>query len=139
HGHRPDHLHVRGEHVGGIGGRRTGLGPPPRAWRAPHPPTSTGNAGRTTSTCVESTPPPQQQLSPATDHLHVRGEHVVRPVTLSRCVGPPPRAWRARAGGLRLGGAGRTTSTCVESTRVRSTTPNPLPDHLHVRGEHPRR
>src|SRR5690606_41179833 len=50
--------------------------------------------------------------------------------------GPPPRAWRALQAGSEVLGLGRTTSTCVESTRT-AASPGPIaPDHLHVRGEH---
>src|SRR5690606_14884832 len=64
------------------------------------------------------------------------GEHALYCAAMGWHVGPPPRAWRARAPALGFRPRARTTSTCVEST-----CPNPyrsaiITDHLHVRGEH---
>src|SRR5690606_6328917 len=49
---------------------------------------------------------------------------------------PPPRAWRAPAREGRENTLGRTTSTCVESTKAPALGGCAGPDHLHVRGEH---
>src|SRR5690606_33717596 len=61
---RPDHLHVRGEHVARRSLDPAAVGPPPRAWRALTLLPWDEGQERTTSTCVESTlsgasaPPP---------------------------------------------------------------------------------
>ena len=131
-----DHLHVRGEHPTSLSSTILPSGPPPRAWRARLPIAIRMHTPRTTSTCVESTLFHASTQRHVPDHLHVRGEHSTAKQPPRSRSGPPPRAWRAHPGG-RLGvGPGRTTSTCVESTRSARHLPSPLSDHLHVRGEH---
>src|SRR5690606_6902724 len=111
-------------------------GPPPRAWRALAPAAESVADLRTTSTCVESTTTPSGWWPMWTDHLHVRGEHVLIGALPRHSGGPPPRAWRAR-GRPAAGGRGRrTTSTCVESTSRPVRMSSRMADHLHVRGEH---
>ena len=86
---------------------------------------------------MESTPWRPTSSPPDADHLHVRGEHGAPPPHPAVGRGPPPRAWRARAGRLRRPPERRTTSTCVESTHPPSQGGSHGTDHLHVRGEHP--
>ena len=72
------------------------------------------------------------------DHLHVRGEHEVMSEHEIVERGPPPRAWRALGLDPQHGCQRRTTSTCVESTRLSCVPATGRTDHLHVRGEHER-
>ena len=131
-----DHLHVRGEHGRILAELRERAGPPPRAWRALAMTTTSQRATRTTSTCVESTPAATRSRRSRTDHLHVRGEHLLTRENVRYLRGPPPRAWRARSGVRWLRHRPRTTSTCVESTLATCAAHARRPDHLHVRGEH---
>src|SRR5690606_8007116 len=70
------------------------------------------------------------------DHLHVRGEHLILPPWTPVSAGPPPRAWRAPHTLANRGRTKRTTSTCVESTFPAWACHSTAADHLHVRGEH---
>ena len=111
-------------------------GPPPRAWRALFDGSDLELAGRTTSTCVESTGEAVSRSCIFPDHLHVRGEHGSAQHGYHSDSGPPPRAWRAPRGDGPASRPFRTTSTCVESTRAGHPAWIRDADHLHVRGEH---
>ena len=70
------------------------------------------------------------------DHLHIRGEYMVRQFTTIRILGSPPHTWRipkiVDATSLVKG----ITSTYVENTMKQDVQRVYNRDHLHIRGEY---
>ena len=91
---------------------------------------------RITPTYAGSTPPPGTSTASASDHPHLRGEHL-REVSLCAVPAgsPPPTRGAQGSGGFDEGGA-RITPTYAGSTLPTKTWPFPLTDHPHLRGEH---
>ena len=131
-----DHLHIRGEHTISRATALTAMGSPPHTWRTHCCLLSGLIQSRITSTYVENTALSCNRLALGRDHLHIRGEHLIR-CGINTCVlGSPPHTWRTPVSdnpNLKLG---RITSTYVENTQRMSVEVCQAGDHLHIRGEH---
>ena len=126
---RTDHLRLRGELGRLYWAAVLPNGPPPPSRRAPQP------DGRTTSAFAESSCAPRSPARTTTDHLRLRGELMVMPMTMLVTIGPPPPSRRAREQlGVHQPGS-RTTSAFAESSDLGAGVVDPHSDHLRLRGE----
>ena len=133
---KPDHPHVRGEHLYRKGKLALLNGSSPRAWGTRRSRSRSRGRSRIIPTCVGNTLPLQRFFAKLPDHPHVRGEHAADAVAMAVAVGSSPRAW----GTLEpvFGGAHtvRIIPTCVGNTVKVLNSASRLSDHPHVRGEH---
>ena len=88
-----DHPHVRGEHRERINPCFLCKGSPPRAWGTQRGYTPLPVTSRITPTCVGNTRRQLRLPFSASDHPHVRGEHIRIYWLKCRPDGSPPRAW----------------------------------------------
>ncbi len=128
-------LHMRGEQTRPAGRASWRLGAPPRAWRADYGSTGSRGAGRSTSTCVETSWRGRQLRSWTAEHLHVRGDQSAACDWPPPTNGAPPRAWRPARRGAGSRARSRSTSTCVETSSSRAPSRPTITEHLHVRGD----
>ena len=105
-------------------------------WRIPSAPSAKLDGIRITSTCVENTFLLCLNMTPAKDHLHIRGEYSMHNMHLLLNLGSPPHTWRILAGPDGLSDNGRITSTYVENTHKSNDCFGTGWDHLHIRGEY---
>ena len=131
-----DHLHIRGEHNYSGSRTRHSQGSPPHTWRTLVSRLAPESGLRITSTYVENTRLKQNKAFMKEDHLHIRGEHLLKEAKQQTLLGSPPHTWRTLSvkciGDLSL----RITSTYVENTTVLWNGKPTFQDHLHIRGEH---
>src|SRR5699024_7702693 len=92
-----------------------------------------------TSTYVENTDCIFGSTSRPKDHLHIRGEYNTSPSVYPAGLGSPPHTWRIQPVFTRYKVPNGITSTYVENTTWRRFEEKNPEDHLHIRGEYPRR
>ncbi len=88
------------------------------------------------STNVKNISYTHQQNSQRQDHLHIRGEYLVRCLTMVDTVGSSPHTWRIRRTVLSGSVSFRIISTYVENTLNNNHIVVFRKDHLHIRGEY---
>ncbi len=129
------HLHVRGDNLRADHPDGVVSGSSPRAWRQWQMPHCATRDSRFISTCVETMAVLPSGNSPASVHLHVRGDNV-RKLPVFLCVtGSSPRAWRQLVLPQCQDIPVRFISTCVETMAVGIDTMCDRSVHLHVRGD----
>ena len=131
-----DHLHIRGEYpfIRIIG--KPYLGSPPHTWRIQGRYRQTCYWYGITSTYVENTSPSLLILFWCQDHLHIRGEYLVKVLTRFYLLGSPPHTWRIPPKNSTSWTALGITSTYVENTVSFDISCFFVRDHLHIRGEY---
>ena len=70
------------------------------------------------------------------DHLHIRGEYVLKLVLVVMIQGSPPHTWRILLSSIVKVYVMRITSTYVENTLILASSASLAEDHLHIRGEY---
>ena len=70
------------------------------------------------------------------DHLHIRGEYVLKLVLVVMIQGSPPHTWRILLSSIVKVYVMRITSTYVENTFMDCMLNWCRWDHLHIRGEY---
>ncbi len=111
-------------------------GSPPHTWRIRDCNRFAQTCKGITSTYVENTVGRKINDLDAGDHLHIRGEYLVRLISSLLPMGSPPHTWRILRQSKSQLTANRITSTYVENTLNIINLFFFFWDHLHIRGEY---
>ncbi|RZM16724.1 hypothetical protein LDELB18P1_0769 [Lactobacillus delbrueckii] len=116
HSSEKDHPHLRGEYTTQSRSKPQTPGSPPLAWGIRTFQKRLGNEERITPTCVGNTKVFYQDNDVGKDHPHLRGEYLVRCLTMVETKGSPPLAWGILSFKSAFIFRERITPTCVGNT-----------------------